>query len=136
MAVIAPEALPNVKAILLIVLPEPLPPIVTVPVAVLFIPFILQVAVVVPVVPTVMELAMLVLPMLLDEMVKPAVPLVAVFLHRLPNDAFKLFGNCGIEGHGRRGFGVQHRIQSHDHVVAGERLLARGHFVEHYTEGK
>ena len=31
---------------------------------------------------------------------------------------------------------MQHRIQRHDHVVAGEWLFARGHFVEHNAEGK
>ncbi len=67
---------------------------------------------------------------------RAGVALVAVLFHRLPDDAFQLFGNGGIERHRRRWFGVQHRIQSHDHVVAGERLLPRGHFVEHDAEGK
>ena len=31
---------------------------------------------------------------------------------------------------------MQHGIQGHDHVIAGEGFLPGGHFIEHHAEGK
>ena len=67
---------------------------------------------------------------------RTGVTFVAVLFHRLPDNAFKFLGKPGIQRHRRRRFGVQHRIQGHDHVIAGEGLLPGGHFVEHDAEGK
>ena len=64
------------------------------------------------------------------------VTLAAVFLHRLPDNAFQFLGKRGVQSQRRRRFGVQNRIQGHDHVVAGEGLLPGGHLIEHHAERK
>src|SRR5262249_47983843 len=57
------------------------------------------------------------------------IAMVAVLLHRLPDNALQFDGDFRIDLLWRDRLGVQNRIQSHERVGSGERLLAGGHFV-------
>jgi hypothetical protein len=61
-------------------------------------------------------------------------PALAVLFDRLRDDALERQRHVGVELHRRQRLAVQDRVEHHGRRAALERLLARGHLVEHEAE--
>ena len=61
---------------------------------------------------------------------------IAIFLQRLGDDLFQLQRKLGFDLPGRHGLPVQDGIEDEPGCAPRERMLARGHLVEHCPEGE